>query len=111
MNRETKRVKLSNCEAEIITYLTWGEKEAIQSTILKGAKMNDQGQTNFDPTSFLATKRKALEVAVKKFHYQDGREEVFTMEAMENLSVEDGDTLYAEVDEVTKPKKKEVVNN
>jgi hypothetical protein len=110
MERPTKKIKLSNCEVEIITYLTWGEKEEIQATILQGAKMTDNGQTNFDPSSFLATKRKALEIAVKKIYYSDGREEPFTMDFMNQLSIEDGDTLYAEVDEVTKPKKKDSVN-
>jgi len=108
MNRETKRVQLSSCEVEIITFLTWGEKEEIQGEILKGTKMNDKGQADFNPASLLNTKKKALKLSVKKVYSKDGSEQEFTMEWMNNLSIEDGDKLYQAVDEVTKPKKKQI---
>jgi hypothetical protein len=51
-------------------------------------------------------KYKALELCVKKITDAEGKESTYSKEWMDNLSVEDGDLLFAAVNEVTDPKKK-----
>jgi hypothetical protein len=104
MSRPIKTIKLSACEVDILTYLTWGEQEDIQSVMLKGAKLQSaSGNVDFDASVLIEAKFKLLEVAVKEVRV-DGIANAFTREWMRDLSVEDGDTLYAAVDDLSKKK-------
>jgi len=104
MTRPIKTVKLSNCEADILTYLTWGEKEDMQSTMLKGAKLQGiSGNVDFDASVLTETKYTLLELAVKEIR-QGEQKIAFSRDWMRDLSVEDGDTLYEAVEELTKKK-------
>lgn len=108
MPRPVTTVKLSNYEVDILTYLTWGEKEDVQSALLKGAKLQGvSGNVDFDASVLTEAKYKLLEVAVQKIRPylpEDGKEIEFTREWMRNLSAEDGDTLYEAVDKLSKKK-------
>ena len=105
MERETKTIKLSNCEVDIITYLTWGEKEDIQGVIMAGANVDQTGLSGFDHKAIRESKYRALEICVKGVR-ADGETKPFSREWMDNLSVEDGDYLYSEIDASANPKKK-----
>ena len=104
MPRPVKTVKLSNCEVDVLTYLTWGEKEDVQSALLKGAKLQGvSGSVDFDASVLTEAKYKLLEVAVQTIREGD-KQLTFSREWMRDLSAEDGDTLYNEVDELSKKK-------
>ena len=102
--REIKTIKLSKCEVDIVSFLTWGEKEEIQSVILNGVKMGMEGLNGFNPNSIRESKYKAFEVCVKEIR-ENGEKKQFSREWIDNLSADDGDYLYSEIDEVTNPKK------
>lgn len=103
MDRELKTIKLSNCEVDIITYLTWGDKEMLQSEMLKGAKLNSEGLNGFDASVMLETKYKLLELAIKEIRCGEEKK-TFTREWVNNLSIEDGDLLYDNVEMLNKKK-------
>jgi len=100
MERQTKKIKLSCCEVELYESFTWGESEAIQAELVKGAKLNNSGLEDFDTKAFIEYKYKSLEFAVKSY----GDRKPFTREWMNNLSKSDGDLLYAAVEETFKKK-------
>jgi hypothetical protein len=105
MDRQIKTIKLLNCEVDIIAFLTWGEKEEIQAVVLRGVNVGMDGLNGFNPDSIRESKYKAFEVCIKEIR-ENGDKRQFSREWIDNLSVEDGDLLYAEVDQVTSPKKK-----
>lgn len=104
MTREIKTIKLSGCEVDIITFLTWGEKETLQSEIMKGAKLNESGMTGFDSSVLLESKYKLLEFAIKEIRCGEEKTQ-YTKDWVNNLSIEDGDLLYETVDELNGKKK------
>jgi len=53
MNRDTKIIQLSNCEVEVYSFLTWGEKEEIQTSLLRGANVNQNGLGGFNGWWFM----------------------------------------------------------
>lgn len=108
--RETKTIKLSNCEVDIIAFLTWGEKEEIQSVILSGVNVSQDGLNGFNPASIRESKYKAFEVCIKEIR-ENGQVKSFSREWIDNLPAEDGDYLYSQIDEVTNPKKKMMTMN
>ena len=63
-NREIKTIKLSNAEVDVITYLTWGESEEIQTVLMSGANVDGGGLTGFDAGAVTRAKYKAMEKAV-----------------------------------------------
>lgn len=104
MSRPIKTIKLSTSEVDILTYITWGEQEDLQSVMLKGAKLQGaSGNVDFDASVLTEAKFKLLELAVKEIH-EGGQTLQFSREWMRNLSVEDGDTLFDAVDELSKKK-------
>ena len=107
MERETKKIILPNSklEVEIITFLTWGEKEMIQNEMFKGAKLNETGIGNFDASILLEVKYKLFEIAIKEIRSNDGTKFTFNRDWINNLSIEDGDSLYDSIDELNKKKK------
>jgi len=99
MDRETKTIKLANCEVDIIKSLTWGEREDVQDVMLSGAKVGGEGLSGYDPKAMREAKYKLLEIAVHKIK-EEGEEKEFSKEWMNNLSVEDGDKLYSEIEKL-----------
>lgn len=102
-NREIKTVKLSNCEVDIVSFITWGEKEEIKAEITKGAKINSEGFSGYDTGVILEAKYKTAEICIKEIRESD-KKIPFSKEWMGNLSIEDGDKLYGEIDKLSKKK-------
>jgi len=107
MERETKKIVLpqSKLEVEIVTYLTWGEKEKVQDVIMSGANIEDakNGKIGFDTGAVLKSKYALLEIAVKSI--KNGDENInYSKDWIDNLSSEDGDYLMNELDEIGKKK-------
>ena len=103
MDRSTKTIKLSNCEVIIYSFLTWGEKEKLQLELMKGAKLNEQGLQDYDVQATLEVKYKTLETLIKEIK-EGGEVRKFTRDWMDNLSVNDGDKLYDEINNLGKKK-------
>jgi len=106
-----KTVKLSTCTVEIVEKITWGIQEEIRSAMLGGIRVSgltdkDRQNLELDSSVLGKAKYKALELCIKKITDAEGKESTYTKEWMDNLSVEDGDALFAAVNEVTDPKKK-----
>lgn len=103
MSRELKIIKLSNCDVEVITSLTWGEKERLQGVFLKGAKVGAEGLNGYDMSILYEAKVKLMELAIVSI--KTGEEvSKFSVEWVENLSAEDGDKLYDELEKLNKKK-------
>jgi hypothetical protein len=102
-------VKLSKSTVEIVDAITWGQKEQIQAAMLSGLKIGGSGAgahgIDFSAEALSRAKYKAIEVCVLKIT-EDGKDVPFSREWLDNLSVADGDALYAAVDAVTNPEKK-----
>jgi len=101
MERLTKKFNLpiSKQEVEIITYLTWGEKEKIQDVMISGAKIEDaqSGKVGFDTGAMLKSKYALFEVAIKKIG-----DSKYTRELMDNLPADDGDLIVKELENIQK---------
>jgi len=107
MERLTKFVKLpqSGCSVEIITFLTWGEKEKVQDIMMSGASIEDagSGKIGFDTSTMLKSKYALLEIAIKSVQCGDETKQ-YSKDWMDNLSAEDGDFLMNEIDQIGKKK-------
>ncbi len=107
MDRETRKIVLpkSGCEVEIITFLTWGENEKVQNIMMGGAKLENvqSGEVGFDAGVMLKSKYALLEIAVKGIKCGEEVKQ-YSKDWMDNLSVEDGEFLYNEIDEAGKKK-------
>lgn len=104
--KEIKTIKLSDCEVDIVTRLTWEQKERVEASIISGAKMmNFEGKPNinFDGDAMLEAKIKLLEICVKEIREGEDKKQ-FSREWVSSLSIEDGDKLYQAVEEITKKK-------
>jgi hypothetical protein len=107
-----KTIKLSNCSVDIIEKLTWGGKEKIQNSLYGGFKITggisdkDKKKIEMDPRVLLESKYVTLETCIKKITSVDGKVIEYTREWLDDLSIEDGDTLYNAVEEVSSPEKK-----
>lgn len=83
--------------------LTWGDVQEVQAVMASGAKLGNTGLTGYDARAMLEAKYKLLELAITSI--KEGDKAVkFSREWMNGLSVEDGDTLYAAVDALSKKK-------
>lgn len=103
--RELNEIKLSNRETvKIIKSFNWGEKENVESFLMKGASINQDGFKNFDTSIMLEAKYNLLGIAIKEIINEAGVSSVFTKDWMDNLSVEDGDLVYNAVDDLGKKK-------
>lgn len=83
--------------------LTWGDMQQIQTVLTGGAKIGAGGLTGYDATAITEAKYKLLEIAVVSVK-KDDEAIPFTREWMNNLSVEDGNTLFDAVDGLSKKK-------
>ena len=108
--REVKTIKLSGCEVDIVTYINWGEREQLERVLLSGADMKGvedmtKPSMSFNPAVVSDVKYVAFGIAVKEIRLADGTKQAYSKEWINELRVEDGDLLYAEVDAVTSKKK------
>ncbi len=105
MSRELKKIILpiSNYELSIIPYLTWGEKEDIQSVLLSGVNIKPSGIDGFSPQSMFEAKYKTFEVAIKKITL-NGNEIPFSKEWLRELPASDGDFITEAIDKIDKKK-------
>jgi len=101
-------VKLTKCEVEIKDAFTWGDREKIQATLMKGADINSANSAGsdvgfqFNTDAMLESKYKALECGVIKIIDKELKEIKWTREWQDELSVEDGDTLMEAIDSLSK---------
>jgi len=114
---QTKIVKLSSCDVVIKTGITWGDKETLQSVLMSGAKFNQavaevnpkatakEPSIDFDASVLQEAKYKALELVIVEIIEGDKKKQ-FSRDWMNNLEVDDGDKLFAEVDDVAQITKK-----
>lgn len=104
MERTTNTLKLTNGEeVKVISALTWGEKEKIDSVIIGGVKVDNSGLKGYDMGVVAERQYQLLELCVKEI-ITNGESKQFTREWMDNLSVEDGDLVFQTVDALTKKK-------
>lgn len=100
-------INLSNATVEIKDALTWGDTQRIQSAMMSGAKMSGKASDaenlnlDFDPEKMLEARYVTLECAVLKIK-EGEQEKPFSREWMNNLSNEDGNKLFDEVDKMSK---------
>lgn len=110
MEKSSNIVKLSIGTVELADALTWGMQESIRSTMYSGIKVRkvsaEDQNVDFDAEAIGRSKYKAIEVCIKKIVLTDSTEVPYSKEWLDNLSVDDGDTLYMAVNEITKGKKK-----
>lgn len=99
-------LKLSKYEVTLIDQLTWGQREKIRASILSGMKLTPGRDVDMTADALVTAKYTAIEIAVTKITDADGKEITFTRSWLDNLSVEDGDTLFEAVDAITNPEKK-----
>lgn len=104
-------VELSAGKVEVIDSITWGQQEQIRAAMMGGIKVQglsdkERQEMALDAEVIIRAKYKALEICVKKITLPDGTEKTYSKEWMDNLSIEDGDNLFAVVNEVTNPNKK-----
>lgn len=102
-NRAKKTIKLSNCEVDIVESITWGEKERIQQVFLKSAKIGNNGVKELNLSPMFEAKLKLMEIAILEIREGDKKIQ-YTNEWAENLSPEDGDTLFDALDAIGKKK-------
>jgi len=103
MDRTTKQVKLSVYNVEIIDYITWGEQERIQGVIAQIADLQT-GTGKLNEDTMFNYKKNAIRIAVKKIMEKD-IEIPFSYEWLENLTIDDGEKLYREVETMLSKKK------
>lgn len=104
MEREVKTIKLINCEVDIVTYLTWGEKEKVQASMMGGVNFDAVGNKKMDGDRYMETKYKLLEICIKEIRIGEKEPVKFSKKWMDNLKIEDGDLLYESIDELSKKK-------
>ncbi len=103
---ENKTVKLKDFNVEISNGLNWGQKEKLQSELVKGAKINDKGFQEFDTEVILKVKYKTAELLIQNIKDKDGKDIEYSNDWLNNLSVEDGDKLMEELDVISNISKK-----
>jgi len=97
-------IELKNYTVEVITSLTWGEKEDIQASVISsGVQINKDGGT-LQGKNIVDYKIKIIETLIKKIVDKDGVEIPFSIEWLRGLDVQDGDTLYSAGESLIVPK-------
>lgn len=96
-----RTIKLSNCEVDIKETLTWGDAESVKSAMLTSLKVGNAGIAGIEGTALSEGKYRLLEICI--IEIREGEKKFgFTREWMNNLSMEDGDALYSEVEKLQK---------
>lgn len=104
------QVDLSKYTVQIKDAITWGMQEQIRGAMLEGVSMSgtptekDLMNMKLGPEAMSASKYKAIELCVEKITDAEGKDIPYSKEWMDNLSIQDGDALYAAINKVTSPK-------
>lgn len=98
-----KTIKLSNCEVDIATGVSWLQKEEVEAVLIGGAEIDNSGLTGYKGSAMVDSKIKAMEVVIKEIRVGKDKKE-FSKEWVETLSVEDGNLLMGAIDELFKKK-------
>jgi len=105
MENEMKSLTMSNGEiVKIIPFLTWGEKQKIESVLASGVKIDNSGLKSYDMSVLSERQYKLLELCIKEIAGADGQIKQFSREWMDALSADDGDMVFDAVDALTKKK-------
>lgn len=110
MDRVLKTIELSDCKVEVVTKLNWGEKRQLEAcfynSMSASANKSDQDEVkaDFKGDGIMAAKYKLLEICIKKITNKDGQEITYSDDWASNLDGDDGDLLYAELEELNKKK-------
>lgn len=101
------QIKLSNCQVELIDQLTYGARLKLQEAVLNGSRLNaSDNDMSMDGTALIAARYKAFEICITKVTDAEGNEKRYSRDWLDNLSVDDGETLFAAVEKITNPEKK-----
>jgi len=107
MDRETRIIKTQNHQVEIKTYITAGEKRQLRDVLLKGMKVNMEGDTprisEFYPDVITEAENRAIEIVVVSI---DGSKENI-LQRLLDFKADEFDQVMEEIDKITK----EVVYN
>lgn len=100
----SKIVELSNAKVEIKEQVTWLQMQRVEATLAESAKIGPDGKpTGFDGNALVESKIKLMEMLIVKI--TEGDKEVgFSRNWVETLSLADGNTLTAALDEVASKK-------
>lgn len=98
-------IKLTNAIVKVKDSMTWGDSERVQKAMISSSnvsgKANKEVGFDFNPEGLFEAKYVLLECMIKSI--TEGEKEIeFTREWMDNLSMEDGNKLYDEVDALSK---------
>lgn len=100
----TKTIKLSaGLEIDIKAGITWGDSQRIEASLMDGLKVGQTGIVDYKASAIIESKFKTIELMVVAVR-QDEKVIPFSRDIIDNLSVEDGDMLYSEIEAVTKKK-------
>lgn len=106
-------LKIDGATVEFIEKLTWGMQEKIRQTLYGALKMQNMSMSNpssarveFSPEAVTNSRYKAIEICIKKITADDGTEIKYSEDWLNNLSVEDGDAIYARANAIANPEKK-----
>lgn len=106
MDRELKKIHLSDGTiVNIVTYVTWGEKNRIDGVLLNNAEINQSGTGKLNKNAMYDYKKNAI-IQCIKFAGKGEQEVAINEEWVENLKVEDGELLWNEIEAMLTPKKK-----
>lgn len=100
-------IELSKAKVTIKDSMSWGDKEQINATLMRGAKIDGKATDakdvgfSFDTDAMLESKYVTLEKLITKI--EEGEKEIeFSRDWVNNLSIEDGDKLMDNIDKVAK---------
>jgi hypothetical protein len=109
METQKNIIEIEDYIVEFINKLTWGKQEEIRGTMYKGlrldGKTSGEAKVEFDVSAISTSKYKAIEVCIDRVKDKKTGEYIpFTIEWLNNLSVEDGDKIYEVVQKITEKK-------
>ena len=96
---------ITGFKVDIVTYLTWGEKEDIQSAMMNDVSVNAKGESSgLSLKAITEAKYKAFECTIKKITTKEGTDVPYSKEWIRDLHSSDGEFLYTAIDELSKKK-------
>jgi len=106
-----KTIKLTDgTEIDIKASLNYGDSLKIEASLMDGLKVGQTGIVDYKASMIIESKLKTIELMVVAIR-QNEKAVPFSREVIENLTVEDGDMLYAEIEAVTKKKSEKAPGN
>lgn len=104
MKREIKTIKLSNCEVDIYSAITWYERTQLEGSMADGVILDNEGVKGYVGDALLKSTIKAMEICIQGIR-EGEKKKAFSLDWLKSLSQEDGDALYSAIDEITTKKK------